>query len=112
MFFNSDRSKQAQDIIFSRKTSIQSHPVLAFDNILVQNYAPKHLGLILDEQLNLKSKAYKGTAVLRKFQDIISKNFPKKSFIRPHLHYGDIIYHQPNYRRFWQKMNLFNTKQH
>ena len=32
MSFNPDRSKQAQDVIFSRKTSIQSHPVSTFDN--------------------------------------------------------------------------------
>ena len=32
MSFNLDRSKQAQEVIFSRKTSIQSHPVLTFDN--------------------------------------------------------------------------------
>ena len=32
MSFNPDRSKQAQEVIFLRKTSIQSHPVLTFDN--------------------------------------------------------------------------------
>ena len=32
MSCNPDRSKQAQEVIFSRKTSIQSHPVLTFDN--------------------------------------------------------------------------------
>ena len=32
MPFNPDRSKQAQEVIFSRKTSIQSHPALTFGN--------------------------------------------------------------------------------
>ena len=32
MVFNPDRSKQAEEVIFSRKTSIQLHPVLTFDN--------------------------------------------------------------------------------
>ena len=30
--FNPDRSRQAQEVIFSRKPLIQSHPVLTFDN--------------------------------------------------------------------------------
>ena len=37
MSFNLDKSKQAQKVIFSRKTSIQSHPVLTFDNSPVIN---------------------------------------------------------------------------
>ena len=79
MAFNPDRSKQAQEVIFSRKTSIQSHPVLTFDNSPVTKTTHhKHLGLLLDEKLNFKkhlkekmSKAYKGIAVLRKLQNII-----------------------------------------
>ena len=74
----------------------------------------KHLGLILDEKLNLKehlkekmSTAYKGIAVLRKIRNIIPRNSPLtiyKSFICPHLDYNDIIYHQPNNGRFFQKV--------
>ena len=115
MYFNLDRSKQAQEVIFSRKTSIQSHPVLTFDNSPVTKTTHhKHLGLILDEKLNFKehlkekmSKAYEGRAVLRKLQNIIPRNSLLtiyKSFIRPHLDYGDIIYHQPNNRSFCQKI--------
>ena len=74
MSFNPDISKQAREVIFSRKTSIQSHPVLTFDNSpVIKTTHHKHLGLILDEKLNFKehlkekmSKAYKGIAVLRK----------------------------------------------
>ena len=52
MSFNPDRSKQAQEFIFSRKTSIQSHPVLTFDNSLViKTTHHKHLGLILDKNI-------------------------------------------------------------
>ena len=74
MSFNTDRSKQTQEVIFSRRTWIQSHPVLTFDNspvIKTTNY--KHLGLILDEKLNFKehlkdkmSKVSKCIAYLRK----------------------------------------------
>ena len=114
MSFNPDRSKQAEAVIFSRKTSIQLHPVLTFDNSpVIKTTHHKHLGLILDEKLNFKehlkekmSKAYKGIAVLRKLQNIIPRNSLLtiyKSFIRPHLDYGDIIYHQPNNGSLCQK---------
>ena len=68
----------------------------------------------IDEKLNFKehlkekkSKAYKGIAVLRKLQNIIPRNSLLtiyKSFIRPHLDYGDIIYHQPNNGSLCQKI--------
>ena len=115
MSFNPDRSKQAHEVIFSRKTSIQSHLVLTFDNCpVIKTTHSKHLGLILDEKLNFKehlkekmSKAYKSIAVLRKLQNIIPGNSLLtiyKSFIRPHLDYGDIIYHQPNNVSLCQKI--------
>ena len=82
MSFNLDRSKQAEEVIFSRKISIQSHPVLTFDNSpVIKTTHYKHLGLILDEKLifeeHLKekmSKAYKGIAVPRKLQNIVPRN--------------------------------------
>ena len=115
MCFNPDRSKQAQEVIFSRKTLIQLHPVFTFDNRpVIKTTHHKHLGLILDEKLYFKehlkekmSKAYKGIAVLRKLQNIIPRNSLLtiyKSFIRPNLDYGDIIYHQPNNGSFCQKI--------
>ena len=74
MSFKTDISKQDQEVIFSRKTSIQSHPVLTFDNTpVIRTMHHKHLGLILDEKLNFKehlkekmSKAYKVIDSLRK----------------------------------------------
>ena len=53
------------------------------------------------------SKAYKSIAVLIKLQNIITRNsllIIYKSFTRPHLDYGDIIYHQPNTGSFCQKI--------
>ena len=53
MSFNPDRSKQAQEVIFSRKTSIQSHPVLTFGNSpVIKTIHHKHLGLILRKKSN------------------------------------------------------------
>ena len=53
------------------------------------------------------SKAYKGIAVLKKLQNIIPRNSLLtiyKSFMHPHLDYGDTIYHQPNNGSFCQKI--------
>ena len=84
MLFNPVRSKQAQEVIFSSKTSIQSHSFLTFDNSsVIKTTHPKHLRLILDKKLNFKellkekiSKTYKGITVLRKLQNIIPRNSP------------------------------------
>ena len=55
MSFNPDRSNQAEEVIFSRKTSNQSHRVLTFDNSpVIKTPHYKHLGLILDEKLSFK----------------------------------------------------------
>ena len=46
MSFNPDITKQAQEIIFSRKKNDTSHPSLYFNNTQIQQrYAHKHLGL-------------------------------------------------------------------
>ena len=53
MSFDSDRSKQAQEVIFSRKVLIQLHRVLPFDNSLV--IKTTHLELIVNEKMNFKN---------------------------------------------------------
>ena len=59
------------------------------------------------------SKAVKGIGVIQK----LNKTFPchllitiYKSFVRPHLYYGDIIYDQPNNESFTQKMERIQYK--
>ena len=52
MIFNPDLSKQAQDVIFSRKIKKLLHPTLLFKNISLSNILfQKHLGLTLDIKL-------------------------------------------------------------
>ena len=52
MSFNPDITKQAQEIIFSRKKNDTSHPSLYFNNARVQpKSVQKHVGLFLDEKL-------------------------------------------------------------
>ena len=55
MSFNPDPTKQAQEVIFSRKYSKPNHPDLMFNQAVVKRTpSQKHLGLILDEKLNFK----------------------------------------------------------
>ena len=53
MSFNPDASKQAQEVIFSRKNNKPHHPTLHFNQSEVkQTDSQKHLGVILDKKLN------------------------------------------------------------
>ena len=55
MTFNPDRSKQAQEVIFSRKIKKATHPPLLFNNNNVsQVNSQKHLGVILDVKLTFE----------------------------------------------------------
>ena len=55
--FNPDPTKQAQEVIFSRKMISPSHPLIKLNNLPVQNASSqKHLGMILDEKLNFESQ--------------------------------------------------------
>ena len=50
---NPDGSKQAPEVIFSRKKTISSHPVAFFNNVSIKREpCQKHLGLFLDKKLN------------------------------------------------------------
>ena len=115
MLFNPDPKKPVQEVLFSRKKQIQNHPIISLNNIQVERSShQKHLGLILDEKLNFKehvnsaiSKVNKGISVLKKLRH----NLPRKSlitiyksFLRPLVDYGDIIYDQPNNESFCEKL--------
>ena len=55
MAFNPDTTKQAQEVIFSRKSYSPKHPDLFFNKLVVEKVKiQKHLGLKLDEKLNVK----------------------------------------------------------
>ena len=102
MNFNPDPNKRAQEVIFSRKINKINHSPLRFNQILVKPISSqKHLGMVLntkfDFNLNLKNaqSKVKKIELLRKLQNILPKQsliIIYKSFIRPHLDYGDIIY--------------------
>ena len=107
MSFNLDVSKQVQEVIFSRKKNIKNHPIVSFNNLHINRKSTqKHLGLLLDEKLNFSEhiteklkKATKRINLLRKLNLSLPRSallIIHKSFIRPHLDYGDIVYDQPN----------------
>ena len=115
MSFNPDLSKQAQEVIFSRKINKVCHPPLLFNNSTVQQISSqKHLGIHLDEELTFKhhinkkiNKANKGIGIIRKFNNILLRSSLLtiyRSFIRPHLNYGDVIYDQPENESFSSKI--------
>ena len=114
MNFNPDTSKQAQ-VLFSRKVKVTAHPQLVFNNNPVHETATqKHLGMFLDFKLNFQehfqnmlNKVNKTIGLLRKLQNTLPR--PSlltiyKSFIRPHLDYGDIIYDHVYNASFQQKI--------
>ena len=95
MSFNLDPTKQAQGVIFSRKTTKKIHPKIFFNNIPVSKAdSQKHLGLHLDSKLSfdihiktILTKVNRTIGLLRKFQQVLPR--PSlitiyKAFIRPH----------------------------
>ena len=115
MSFNPDISKQAHEVIFSRKRSVSSHPPLTFNNIPVaQTNSQKHLGMQLDKKLNfeeqlkkVESNVNKTIGIIHKLQNVLPRSALLtiyKSFIRPHLDYGDIIYDKAFNESFHAKL--------
>ena len=114
MSFNPDISKQAQEVIFSRKLKKTPRPPLMFNSNLVNKASSqKHLGIILDESLSFEKhlktisvKTNKALYILRKLQNLLPRDALitlYKSFIRPYLDYGDIIYEQAFNSSFREK---------
>ena len=55
MSFNSDTSKQAQELIYSRKTKKEYHPPLALNNYNVSGTnSQKHLDFVVDNRLSFE----------------------------------------------------------
>ena len=117
MQFNPDPNKQANEVIFSRKTNSNnlSHPPIKFNNNNISKCPhQKHLGIVLDSKVNFNAhvdqkikKCNRMIGLIRR----ISINLPRnalltiyKSFVRPHLDYGDILYDKPNNENFQSKL--------
>ena len=81
MIFNLDLTKQAQEVIFSKKLNKPVYLNLTFNNSQIsQTKSQKHLGLVLDNKLNFNEhlkgvldKISKSMGVIRKFQLILPR---------------------------------------
>ena len=104
--FNPEPQKQAVELIFSRKRNELDHPVIHFNNIPVEEVNElNHLRNILDPKLSFSahirtaiSKSRKGIGLLK----CLSIYLPRSTLndlcelhVRPHLDYGNVIYHIP-----------------
>ena len=106
MSFNPDPTKQAVQIIFTRKKTSIFHPKIYFNDVEVKSVNEhKHLGLILDAKLTYAShirekvsKASKGLGIIKRFSRFLSVrtlDLIYKMYVRPHLDFCDVIYHVP-----------------
>ena len=102
MLFNADKT---EEVIFSCKRLKPNHPPLLLGNDEVaQKIEHKHLGVILDSKLDFQShsrqailRARRGIGMIRYLSKYVSRNVLDqiyKLYVRPHLDYGDIIYHR------------------
>ena len=111
MLFNPHVTKQAQEIIFSHKNNKTDHPVVYFYEVPVAKAScQKHFGIHLNEKLNFDThikekttKAKKGIGIIHFEPHLLPReslitNY--KSFVRPHIDYGDTIYDQLNNEHF------------
>ena len=121
MQFNPDPNKQANEVIFSRKSEVHSYPPLTFNNNDVKKCPhQKNLGIILDSKLdynidvdNKIKKSYKIIGIMKR----LSVSVPRKallsiykSFITPHLNYGDLLYDKPENQNFQNKLEKVQYK--
>ncbi len=104
MRFNPDITKEAIEVIFTQKYKNPIHPQLVFNEIPVaREKSTKHLGMILDDHLTFRlhmkeaiERANKGISVMRYLSKYVNRKIldqTYKLYVRPHLDYGDIIYH-------------------
>ena len=123
MQFNPDPNKQANEVIFSRKlvSNNLSHPPVKFNNNNITRCShQKHLGVVLDSNLNFNThidqkikKCNKMIGLIRRLSVNLRRNALLtiyKSFIRPHFDYGDTLYDKPSNNNFQNKMEKFNIE--
>ena len=115
MSFSLDPSKEAQEVIFSRKSKRSTDPSLVFNNNNVyKTFSQKHLGVTLDFKLtfeehlnNVLAKVNKAVGLLRKFRNILPRTTLitiYKTFIPPDKDSGDVLYDQASNNSFIEKL--------
>ena len=118
MSFNPDPSKQAPEVVFTRKVKKVVHPPIFFNSKPVnQVSSQKHLALVLDTSLTFNGQIKATTSEVSKTIDLLQKSnnrLPRsshatiyKSIVRPRLHYDDVIFDKA-----YNNLNPFNTMHH
>ena len=104
MKFNPDISKQSVEIVFSNKYKKTNHPPISSGGIHVARAeSTKNIGLVLDQRLSFKEhilesieKAKQGLSLMKFLSKFVNRKILDLTYImhvRPHLEYGDVIYH-------------------
>ena len=104
MSFNPDITKQAIEVIFSSLYNKGDHPPLQYNDIPIKRQPDtQHLGVILDEKLTFQKhikesieKAKKGISLMKFLSKWVNRKVLEqtyKMYVRPHLEYGDILFH-------------------
>ena len=115
MSFNPDPNKQATEVLFSHKANSNDHLKLTFNGNQVQRCSSQqHVGLILNNKLDFNkyldekiNKCNKIIGMIKKLSTSVSRQSLLtiyKSFVRPMLDYGDIIYDKPHKGSFIEKI--------
>ena len=102
--------------LLSLEKQIQiTYQIIKFDNNSISKPPyQKHLGIVLDSKLNFIAHVDQKIKNCNRMIDLIRRlsiNHPRnalltiyKSFVRPHLDYGDILYDKPNNENFQKKL--------
>ena len=95
MIFNPGITKQAQEVIFSRKNTKTDHPIVFFNEApVVHTPCQKHIGMYLDEKLNFNTHINENIAIANKSIGIIRELdhvLPRESLITIISHLLDLI---------------------
>ena len=84
MPFNPDPKKKAQEVIFSRKRVKDCHPLVFFNDTLVeQSTSQKHLGIHLDEKLDFNAHIKEK---ISKPIEVLASKLPRVSYKVSYLH--------------------------
>ena len=107
--------------IFRKKTSNENSLPVSVNNAKVVTCSThKHLGLLLDKRLSFNehiqskmNRCYKMIGIIKRLSVNVSRYVLLtiyKSFIRPHLDYGDIICDKPHNESFKKKIENIQYK--
>lgn len=93
MPFNHDKTKEAQEVLFSRKTKLFTHALLFFNKFNVKlASSQKHLGLDLDCNLSFNREITdKINKMMKGIGPRLSLLTMYKSFIQHHHDYRDLV---------------------